>query len=99
MKRKDLNKEILRLTDLWYTYVSLGYHKDKDCYWYINTVYSYGNKPIYEVSHDGYVFDNGTTSLYPSYIKAQKGLIKMINQAFKEEKEWAKEVKRPDGMG
>jgi hypothetical protein len=97
MKRKDLNKEIIRLTELWYKYVNLSHHKDCDCHWYINSLWSYGAKPHYEVEHNGYVFEADPV-IYSTYQQAQKGLIKMLNKAFKEEKDWAKEVLK-DPMG
>ena len=35
-------KRILKLTKLWYRYVNMNHHKDIDCHWYIQDVWSYG---------------------------------------------------------
>lgn len=50
-------EEINRLTAFWYSYVGMDYHKDRDCHWYINTVWSYGEPCKYEVQHFGYIGD------------------------------------------
>ena len=48
-------REITRLTNVWYDYVSMSHHKDCDCHFYINKTWSYGEKPFYSVQHYGYV--------------------------------------------
>jgi hypothetical protein len=56
-----LDEEIIELTTKWYKYVNLDHHKDRDCHWYIQKVWSYGNEPYYEVFHNGYVIDTWTS--------------------------------------
>ena len=53
-----LEEEITFLTGIWYDYVSQDHHKDRDCHWYIEMVWSYGNPPNYRVRHPGYIMDN-----------------------------------------
>lgn len=50
-----LEKEITLLTQKWYRYVNLDHHKDRDCHWYIEKVWSYGDEPYYVAYHNGYI--------------------------------------------
>lgn len=50
-----LEEEITELTTKWYRYVGLDHHKDRDCHWYIQKVWSYGEEPYYYAYHYGYV--------------------------------------------
>lgn len=45
------------LTEIWYACL-IDHHKDKDCHWYIDKTWSYGQKPIYSVQHYGYIIDD-----------------------------------------
>lgn len=56
-----LEEEITALTLKWYKYVNLDHHKDRDCHWYIEKVWSYGNDPYYIAHHSGYLIDNWTS--------------------------------------
>lgn len=58
MNSQTLIEEITKLTKKWYTLIGPDHHKDKDCHWYINTVWSYGCDPIYRVEHYGYIYDD-----------------------------------------
>lgn len=53
-----LEEEITVLTDKWYKYVNLDHHKDKDCHWYIEKRWSYGDEPYYQAFHHGYIADD-----------------------------------------
>lgn len=33
-------------------------HKDRDCHWYIEVAWSYGEEPEYKVIHNGYIIGN-----------------------------------------
>jgi len=50
-----LEQEITTLTAKWYKYVGFDHHKDRDCHWYIQKVWSYGEEPYYYAYHEGYV--------------------------------------------
>ena len=54
---KDLINEITYLTDQWYCLIGREHHKDRDCHWYIETKWSYGDPPKYFVRHYGYILD------------------------------------------
>jgi hypothetical protein len=56
-----LDEEITALTEKWYKYVNLDHHKNRDCYWYVTKVYSYGEEAYYEASHNGYILDHWTS--------------------------------------
>ena len=60
-----LNK-ITKLTNQWYTLIGSDHHKDRDCHWYIETKWSYGQPPVYIIQHYGYILDeiNETWSDY-----------------------------------
>lgn len=57
MKNEPLIKEITDLTQQWYTLIGPDHHKDRDCHWYIETKWSYGQPPIYIIQHYGYIID------------------------------------------
>lgn len=84
------------LTNLWYRIVSLDHHKDRDCHWYINKVWSYGQKPYYRVEHYGYIYDEESLTTqnehYPLLELAEIALIEALEDAIKTEEEWAKDV-------
>lgn len=56
-----LEEEITDLTAKWYRYVNLDHHKDRDCHWFIQKTWSYGEEPYYEAYHSGYILDNWTS--------------------------------------
>ena len=45
LQEMNYEEEITKLTELWYEIVGNDHHKDRDCHWYINKVWSYGEKP------------------------------------------------------
>jgi len=53
----NIIKKITELTDEWYTLIGPDHHKDRDCHWYIETKWSYGQPPKYIVQHYGYIID------------------------------------------
>ena len=54
---KDIIQEITKLSDEWYTLIGHSHHKDRDCHWYVETKWSYGQEPTYTVHHYGYILD------------------------------------------
>ena len=50
-------EEITKLTNEWYNLIGPRHHKDRCCHWYIETKWSYGQPPTYEVQHWGYIRD------------------------------------------
>lgn len=86
-----MREEIIKLTDLWYSIVSLDHHKDRDCHWYINTVYSYGQPPKFRLEHYGYIGED-LEGEFETYEDAEKGLIDALKEALNNQKEWAEGV-------
>lgn len=41
----------------WQYLIAKDHHKDRDCHFEIIKRWSYGEKPYYTVSHDGYIID------------------------------------------
>lgn len=85
MKTEEILDEITKLTKEWYFLISGDHHKDRDCHFYINTVWSYGQKQKYRVEHYGYVFDN-VEEEFDTYREAAEYLLKTLKQMIIEEK-------------
>jgi hypothetical protein len=56
MKTEEILNQITELTEKWYYLIGIDHHKDRDCHFYINTVWSYGQKQKYRVEHYGYLY-------------------------------------------
>jgi len=90
-------QEITKLTEIWYQIVGLDYHKDKDCHWYIDKVWSYGEPPKYSVEHYGYIFHEDLNMEFKTYKEAEIYLLEIIKEAIGREEKWAKDVvKHPE---
>jgi len=50
-----LELEITELSERWFRYVGMDHHKDKDCHWYVEKYYSYGELPYYQAFHWAYI--------------------------------------------
>lgn len=57
----NLEEKIVKLTSLWYEYVNLDHHKTKDCYWYIEKFYAFGEPAKYRAYHNGYILNSWTS--------------------------------------
>ena len=90
-KQIELREEIKKLTGIWYQIVGLDHHKDRDCHWYINEKWSYGDYPTYEVYHYGYVYSEVLITTN-NYEKAQMELIRVLKHAIKGEADWARKA-------
>lgn len=99
MLKAKLANNCLKMTKLWYEYVSLNHHKDCDCHWEILKTYSYGQPPKYEVIHTGYVINEDVRTSCKTWLSAHKTLLQIIFKAFCKEFEWASGVisSTPDG--
>lgn len=86
-----MKDKIIELTKKWYKIVILDHHKDRDCHFYINTVYSYGEKPYYRIEHYGYVAEDYTED-FETYKEAENGLVICIENNILKEKKWAENV-------
>ena len=78
-----MEDRLLKLTQFWYDYVKCDYHKDRDCHFYINKVWSYGKKPMYRIEHYGYMSDLENNELYETYEEALRALIDWLEDEIK----------------
>jgi len=56
-----IEKEITALSKQWMNALSNDYHKDRDCHWFIETIWSYGEDPYYQAHHGGYILETWTS--------------------------------------
>lgn len=47
-------KTLIELTAEYYALIGKDHHKDKDCHFYIQKIYSYGDEPYWQFLHYGY---------------------------------------------
>jgi len=78
--------EITKLADEYQRLIGQDHHKDRDCHWYIQTRWSYGQKPVYDVIHFGYCYKK-VDEEYPTYMEALQALQKHLVVAIKDVKE------------
>jgi hypothetical protein len=73
----ELVEKITKLTDEWYSLIGKDHHKDRDCHWYIESKWSYGNSPVYLVVHYGYIIDeiNEPCATYEDALKTLKNIL------------------------
>jgi hypothetical protein len=86
----DLTKEITKLTEEWYFLIGKDHHKDRDCHWYIETKWSYGNAPVYIVRHYGYILDE-VEEIWSSYELALNRLKEILEENIASEKQFKNE--------
>ena len=87
----NLEQKITKLTAIWYNIVNTDHHKDKDCHFYINKTWSYGQKPVYTVEHYGYIRED-INEEFETYAEAEKFLHDILVESINTEKLWAEEV-------
>lgn len=86
MKTEEILDQITKLSEEWYTVIRGDHHKDRDCHFYINTVWSYGQKQKYRVDHFGYIFEE-IEEEFDTYREAAEFLLNKISEMIKIEKE------------
>jgi hypothetical protein len=82
MKTEKILNQITELTKQWYIEIGKDHHKDRDCHFYINTVWSYGQKQKYRVEHYGYIFRD-IEEEFDTYHEAALFLLKKIKEMIK----------------
>jgi hypothetical protein len=83
---RELLDDITNLTAAWYELIGGDHHKDRDCHWYVETKWSYGNTPTYKVHHFGYILDT-IEQVYDTYEEALHGLKETLESSIKYVKE------------
>jgi len=76
-------EELLKLTDSWYQLVSKDHHKDRDCHFYIEQRWSYGQEPKWYVNHFGYLAGDIEKGPYETYEEAAEALKKVLKLLLK----------------
>lgn len=79
-----LEEEITILTEKWYKYVNLDHHKDRDCHWYIEKRWSYGNAPYYQAFHHGYILDDWSSPECDTLAAAETMLVNKLKREIQE---------------
>ena len=92
----NIEQEITKLTQKWYSLMGDDHHKDRDCHWYIETKWSYGYPPVYTVQHYGYILDK-IENEFDSYDKALIELREILKENIEEEKKYKQEVAEENG--
>lgn len=82
MKTEYILDRITVLTNEWYSLIGKDHHKDRDCHFYINTVWSYGQKQKYRVEHYGYIFRD-VEEEFDTYNEAAMFLLNKIKEMIK----------------
>ena len=84
-------EEITKLSDEWYTLIGHSHHKDRDCHWYIETKWSYGQPPTYSVQHWGYILGDIVEEC-DSYDEALLKLKEILIETIEKEKKFEEEI-------
>ncbi len=85
MTTEEILNKITELSREWYIQIGSDHHKDRDCHFYINTVWSYGQKQKYRVEHFGYIFDD-IEEEFDTYKEAAQFLLNKLIEMIKIEK-------------
>lgn len=71
-----MNDELIsKLGTAWQHYISLDHHKDRDCHFYVEKVWSYGQAPKYRAYHYGYIGSDWYSPYFDTADEAEKALI------------------------
>lgn len=84
----NVEEEIVYLSKVWYDYVSLDHHKDRDCHFYVKKNWAYGNEPYYEAYHYGYVAADFEGTKCDTLEEAQEELRDFLYMAIYKEEQW-----------
>jgi hypothetical protein len=90
-----MKDKLQELSAVWYDLVSIDHHKDRDCHFYINKVYSYGKPPHYRIGHYGYISElpkELSEEMYEDATTAQTELTNWLKNEIKETLQGYQEV-------
>jgi hypothetical protein len=90
-KTEELIQEVTKQTEIWLNLIRGDHHKDRDCHFHIDTIWSYGEPPKYEAWHHGYIINGRFNETYNSYDEALEGLLNFLKIEIKKEEAWQKE--------
>jgi hypothetical protein len=95
----SIEEEIVYLSSLWYQYVGLDHHKDRDCHFYIQKVWSYGDAPYYQAHHNGYISDDFEGTKCTTLEEAQEELRDFMYLNIHKEYDWLTRVMKKINIG
>jgi predicted glutamine amidotransferase len=95
----NIEEEIVYLSKLWYRYVGLDHHKDRDCHFYVEKRWSYGDKPYYVAYHNGYVASDFEGTKCDTLEEAQEELRDFMYLNIHKEYEWLTRVMKKINSG
>ena len=87
---KEIVEEITKLTEEWRSLTGKDHCKNRDFHWYVETKWSYGEPPKYNVQHWGYILGNIVEEC-DSYDAALLKLKDILIEKIEEEKQSQKE--------
>jgi hypothetical protein len=85
MKTEEILDQITELSKEWFILIGKDHHKDRDCHFYINTAWSYGQKQKYRVEHYGYLVEE-IKEEFDTYREAAIFLLNKITEMINIEK-------------
>lgn len=91
-------EEVTKLTADWYKLIGPDHHKDRDCHWYIETKWSYGESPKYIAQHYGYILDR-IEEEFETYDKAVEFLKETLIKEIEEYRKYLKNEEDYTGWG
>lgn len=74
----NISDQITELAKRWYNYVCKDHHKDRDCHFYVQKKWSYGQEPVYIAYHYGYRANDWHSQEYPTAAQAEEALLKWL---------------------
>lgn len=80
MNEAELEAQITQLTETWMALIGPEHHKDRDCHFYIQRTWSYGQAPYWEAQHFGYWCDVRLEMRCDSYFDALNTLVTYIEE-------------------
>lgn len=87
---EQIIQDITFLTEEWYKLIAKDHHKNRDAFWTIHTIWSYGDSPYYIVEHNGYVY-NDVYEKFNTYEEALIFLKEELKKAIEEVKKYDKD--------
>jgi len=88
----NIEEEITHLSKTWMKYIGPEHHKDRDCHFYIEKRWSYGDEPDYRAYHYGYVASDFEGTRCDTLEEAQEELRDFLYLSIHKEYQWLLEA-------
>ena len=96
--RPETKKRIKQLNALWYSFVSVDHHKDRDCHFNLRLKFSQKESPKWLALHTGYIYDM-PPGKFDSLAEAANYLVQNMEKALGEGLNWKKfQIEDETGM-